>query len=157
MKFSDVRKLMERNRALTEFSSLPFVITKDGEKTVTWFNFSLGKSEDQLCVKVREILDTKDGVELNKEASQIAVPADKAKNSVPEITEKEYYQELEKIYEKYSRKEMEALIQKAANGLFVETYHEVILHEADEEKETETEAPKMTFDFITGSEAEDKK
>ncbi len=33
MKFSDVRKLMERNRALTEFSSfLPFVITKDGEK-----------------------------------------------------------------------------------------------------------------------------
>ena len=108
MKFSDVRKLMERNRALTEFSSLPFVITKDGEKTVTWFNFSLGKSEDQLCVKVREILDTKDGVELNKEASQIAVPADKAKNSVPEITEKEYYQELEKIYEKYSRKEMEA-------------------------------------------------
>lgn len=94
MKFSDVRKLMERNRALTEFSSLPFVITKDGEKTVTWFNFSLGKSEDQLCVKVREILDTKDGVELNKEASQIAVPADKAKNSVPEITEKEYYQEL---------------------------------------------------------------
>ncbi len=31
-------------------------------------------------------------------------------------------------------KEMEALIQKAANGLFVETYHEVILHEADEEK-----------------------
>ncbi len=33
--------------------------------------------------KVREILDTKRRVELNKEASQIAVPADKAKNSVP--------------------------------------------------------------------------
>ena len=36
MKFSDVRNLMERNRALTEFCSLPVVIMKDGEKTVTW-------------------------------------------------------------------------------------------------------------------------
>ena len=61
MEFSDVRKLMERNRVLTELSSLPFIVMKDGEETVTWFNFSLGKAEDQLCIKVREILDTRDG------------------------------------------------------------------------------------------------
>ena len=121
MEFSDVRKLMERNRALTELSSLPVVIMKDGEKTVTWFNFSLGKSEDQLCIKVREILNTRDGKELNREKSQISVPTHKEKNSVPEITEKEYYQELEKIYEKYSRKEMETLVEKASNGLFTPT------------------------------------
>ena len=30
MEFSDVRKLMERNRALTELSSLPVVVMKDG-------------------------------------------------------------------------------------------------------------------------------
>ena len=77
MEFSDVRKLMERNRVLTELSSLPVVVMKDGEKTVTWFNFSLGKSEDQLCIKVREILDTRDGKELNREKSQISVPAHK--------------------------------------------------------------------------------
>ena len=97
MKFSDVRNLMERNRALTEFCSLPVVIMKDGEKTVTWFNFSLGKSEEQLCAKVREILDTRDGKELNRTKSEISVPVDKDKTSVPEISQKEYYQELEKI------------------------------------------------------------
>ena len=97
MEFSDVRKLMQRNRALTELSSLPVIIMKDGEKTVTWFNFSLGNTDNQLCVKVREILDAKDGKELNREKSQISVPTDKEKNSVPEITEKEYYQELEKL------------------------------------------------------------
>ena len=134
MEFSDVRKLMQRNRALTELSSLPVIIMKDGEKTVTWFNFSLGNTDNQLCVKVREILDTKDGKELNREKSQISVPTDKEKNSVPEITEKEYYQELEKLYEKYSRKEMDALVQKAVNGLFAETYQEVIEHVADLEK-----------------------
>lgn len=155
MEFSDVRKLMERNRALTELSSLPVVIMKDGEKTVTWFNFSLGKADNQLCVKVREILDTKDGKELHREKSQISVPTDKEKNSVPEITEKEYYQELEKLYEKYSRKEMDALVQKAVNGLFAETYQEVIEHVADLEKEKE--APQMNFEFITGKSAEDKK
>lgn len=128
MEFSDVRKLMERNRALTELSSLPVIIMKDGEKTVTWFNFSLGKADNQLCVKVREILDTRDGKELNREKSQISVPTDKEKNSVPEITEKEYYQELEKLYEKYSRKEMDALVQKAVNGLFMETYQEVMIY-----------------------------
>lgn len=153
MEFSDVRKLMERNRALTELSSLPVIIMKDGEKTVTWFNFSLGNIDKQLCVKVREILDTKDGKELNREKTQISVPTDKEKNSVPEITEKEYYQELEKLYEKYSRKEMDALVQKAVNGLFAETYQEVIEHVADLEKET----PQMNFDFITGKSAEDKK
>ena len=151
MEFSDVRKLMERNRALTELSSLPVVIMKDGEKTVTWFNFSLGKADNQLCVKVREILDTKDGKELHREKSQISVPTDKEKNSVPEITEKEYYQELEKLYEK----EMDALVQKAVNGLFAETYQEVIEHVADLEKEKE--APQMNFEFITGKSAEDKK
>lgn len=155
MEFSDVRKLMERNRALTELSSLPVIIMKDGEKTVTWFNFSLGNTDKQLCVKVREILDTKDGKELNREKSQISVPTDKEKNSVPEITEKEYYQELEKLYEKYSRKEMDALVQKAVNGLFAETYQEVIEHVADLENEKET--PQMTFEFITGKSAEDKK
>ena len=97
MKFSDVRNLMERNRALTELCSLPVVIMKDGEKTVTWFNFSLGKSEEQLCAKVREILDTRDGKELNRTKSEISVPVDKDKTSVPEISQKEYYQELEKI------------------------------------------------------------
>ena len=142
---------MERNRALTELSSLPVIIMKDGEKTVTWFNFSLGKADNQLCVKVREILDTKDGKELNREKSQISVPTDKEKNSVPEITEKEYYQELEKLYEKYSRKEMDALVQKAVNGLFAETYQEVIEHAADLEKEKE--APQMNFEFITGKSA----
>lgn len=86
MKFSDVRNLMERNRALTEFCSLPVVIMKDGEKTVTWFNFSLGKSEEQLCAKVREILDTRDGKELNRTKSEISVPVDKDKTSVPEIS-----------------------------------------------------------------------
>ena len=155
MEFSDVRKLMERNRALTELSSLPVIIMKDGEKTVTWFNFSLGNTDNQLCVKVREILDTKDGKELNREKSQISVPTDKEKNSVPEITEKEYYQELEKLYEKYSRKEMDALVQKAVNGLFAETYQEVIEHVADLEKEKET--PQMNFEFSTGKSAEDKK
>lgn len=155
MEFSDVRKLMERNRVLTELSSLPVVIMKDGEKTVTWFNFSLGKSENQLCIKVREILNTRDGKELNREKSQISVPANKEKNSVPEITEKEYYQELEKIYEKYSRKEMETLIEKASNGLFTETYHEVMEHVADPEEQKE--APKIAFDFITASKAEDDK
>lgn len=155
MEFSDVRKLMERNRVLTELSSLPVVIMKDGEKTVTWFNFSLGKSEDQLCIKVREILNTRDGKELNREKSQISVPANKEKNSVPEITEKEYYQELEKIYEKYSRKEMETLIEKASNGLFTETYHEVMEHVADPEEQKEV--PKIAFDFITASKAEDDK
>ena len=64
-----------------------------------------------------------------------------------------HYQELEKIYEKYSREEMEALIKKAENGLFVETYQEVIEQVADPEKET----PKVNFDFITSSKAEDKK
>ena len=155
MEFSDVRKLMERNRALTELSSLPVVVMKDGEKTVTWFNFSLGKSEDQLCIKVREILNTRDGKELNREKSQISVPAYKEKNSVPEITEKEYYQELEKIYEKYSRKEMETLIERASNGLFTETYHEVMEHVADPEEQKE--APKIAFDFIMASKAEDDK
>lgn len=155
MEFSDVRKLMERNRALTELSSLPVVVMKDGEKTVTWFNFSLGKSEDQMCIKVREILDTRDGKELNREKSQISVPAHKEKNSVPEITEKEYYQELEKIYEKYSRKEMETLIERASNGLFTETYHKVMEHVADPEEQKET--PKIAFDFITASKAEDDK
>ena len=153
MEFSDVRKLMERNRALTELSSLPVIIMKDGEKTVTWFNFSLGKADNQLCVKVREILDTKDGKELHREKSEISVPTDKEKNSVPEITEKEYYQELEKLYEKYSKTEMDALVQKAVNGLFAETYQEVIEHVADLEKET----PQMNFEFITGKSAEDKK
>ena len=69
------------------------------------------------------------------------------------VSQKEYYQELEKIYEKYSREEMEALIKKAENGLFVETYQEVIEQVADPEKET----PKVNFDFITSSKAEDKK
>lgn len=155
MKFSDVRNLMERNRALTEFCSLPVVIMKDGEKTVTWFNFSLGKSEEQLCAKVREILDTRDGKELNRTKSEISVPVDKDKTSVPEISQKEYYQALEKIYEKYSREEMEALIKKAENGLFVETYQEVIEQVADPEKEKET--PKVNLDFITSSKVEDKK
>lgn len=155
MEFSDVRKLMERNRVLTELSSLPFIVMKDGEETVTWFNFSLGKAEDQLCIKVREILDTRDGKELNREKSQISVPAHKENNSVPEISEKEYYQELEKIYEKYSRKEMETLIRKASNGLFTETYHEVMEHVADPEEQKET--PKIAFDFITASKAEDDK
>ena len=50
---------------------------------------------------------------------------------------------------------MEALIKKAENGLFVETYQEVIEQVADPEKEKET--PKVNFDFITSSKAEDKK
>lgn len=125
MDFSKINILIERNRALTEMSSLPFVIKENGMKRIAWFNYTVEPSHEGMSGRVRRAFLTDANLNVRELDVSVSVEIPVFECNEPEYDEDGYIDELSRDYETMDHKTNMNCIKKAVLENFVPLYEAV--------------------------------
>lgn len=124
MDFKTVRAKIEERRVLTGMSSYPFIIIKQANKYVAWFNYFFDEGDEIKVISTEGYLMGEDGA-VEKKEIDISIALSVTEDEEPTIEYPEYLSEIEKLYDNYSEEEFKKLISQTEEGLLFPVYTEV--------------------------------
>lgn len=125
MNVNEINALIEQNRALTEMTSLPFSIDKEGKK-IAWFNYTVEPSEKGMAGHTRRLFTVDEKMNLQSVDFPCSVEISTEDCQEPRLTEDEYLEMLIAQYNTLDLVSNMKLIKSAVLETFVPIYEKVI-------------------------------
>lgn len=117
--------MIEENRALTEMSSLPFVIGKNGKK-VAWFNYTVEPTEIGMVGNIRKLFVLDDEMHLQMIYDPCNVELSVGELEDPSMTEDQYFTEFTTKYKDVDEKGNLELLKESVLTAFMPIYEVAI-------------------------------
>lgn len=125
MDFSKIKVIIEENRALTEMSSLPFVINKN-EKNIAWFNYTVEPMEMGMAGKIRKLFVLNADMDLQTIDGSSSMKLSAEEFQEPLMTEEQYFAELTTRFDVLDEKGNLELLKNSVLTAFIPIYEVAI-------------------------------
>ncbi len=115
MDIDSVYRIYNDYRKLNEISSLPYiVVNSDGSKLIRWFNYDIVKEDDSSAViEITGRYEMDSGLNVREHSLNEVKELELGDFDEPELSERDYFEKLEKLYDSPDREQMKELLRKA--------------------------------------------
>lgn len=131
MNIAKVHSIIEQYRTLTGLSSLPFIVDTDKALKTVWFNYYLEQTETQLDITVTSIFFVDDDMNVSETKVDLRITTNASTYDDPQLNERAYIADLQRLLENYSLEGMKLLLSKAEMNPLLVSYDMVSKHIKD--------------------------